>query len=349
MKVVALTPESTNLQESFVQMRTRRRPDYNSTVWHWLEKHPLADQMHRWVLVTDAGEAVGHLAATPQYYRIRGQRIIAHTPADYLVLPPYGFYALSLMRTFFRSCENCVACDQAREAALIEKRFGAEEVGRLRYATKVLDLSQLSKLPSAIPAAVPKLLNRGLRLVDKALITSFVNNALEVEEIEEFNESFDEFFEKVAANVPCLPEKDAGFLRWRYGAGSPHAPVTVLGIKSEEGLLGYTVLRVTAAAPRYGYIFDLTALPQRHDVAGVLLREALLYFARLGIYAIRSQILESPTAPLPRDFVRLGFFGERDPNMLLVRLSNPALQAVARISTNWSYSAGDGEATFWVR
>ena len=329
-------------------MRTRRRPDYNSAVWQWLEKHPLADQMYRWVLVTDAGEVVGHLAATPQYYRIRGQRIIAHTPADYLVLPPHGFHALSLMRTFFRSCENCVACDQAQEAARIEKRFGAEEVGRLRYATKVMDLSQLTKLPSVIPAVVPRLLNRGIRLVDKVLINSFGNDDLDVGEFDEFDESFDEFFEKVAAKVPCLAEKDVGFLRWRYGADSPHAPVTVLGIKSEEGLLGYTVLRVASGPRRYGYIFDLTALPHRHDVAGVLLREALHYFTRLGIYAIKCQFVESPTAPLPRDLVRLGFFSEKDPNMLLVRLSNPALQEAARISTNWSYSAGDGEATFWV-
>ena len=42
--------------------------------------------MHRWILATEDGEVVGHLAAIPQYYRINGQRVVAHTPGDYQVL-----------------------------------------------------------------------------------------------------------------------------------------------------------------------------------------------------------------------------------------------------------------------
>ncbi len=84
--------------------------DWQSRVWRWLESHPLADRMHRWVVDAD-GEIVGHLAALPQYYRINGRRVVAHTPADYMVLPEYGFHAITLMRKFFRACENCVACD----------------------------------------------------------------------------------------------------------------------------------------------------------------------------------------------------------------------------------------------
>ena len=63
--------------------------------------------MHRWVVDAE-GEIVGHLAALPQYYRINGQRVVAHTPADYMILPGYGFHAITLMRKFFRTCENCV-------------------------------------------------------------------------------------------------------------------------------------------------------------------------------------------------------------------------------------------------
>jgi hypothetical protein len=38
-----------------------------------------------------------------------------------------------------------------------------------------------------------------------------------------FDASFDELFERIAAGVPCVVEKDAAFLRWRYGPGSPSA------------------------------------------------------------------------------------------------------------------------------
>src|SRR5215208_4729717 len=125
--------------------------DWHYFIWRWLESHPAASELHRWVLETEEGEIVGHLAATPLFYRINGQRVVAHTPADYMALPRYGFQALSLMRTFFRTCENCVACDQEQKAVQIEKRMGAVEVGTLRYAAKLLDLTKLPKLPKSVP------------------------------------------------------------------------------------------------------------------------------------------------------------------------------------------------------
>ena len=39
--------------------------------------------------------------------------------------------------------------------------------------------------------------------------------------VERFDESFDELFERIAAVVPFVPEKDAAFLGWRYGSNSP--------------------------------------------------------------------------------------------------------------------------------
>ena len=139
MKVVVRPLESTDLQEDLTKLRILARPDdpnaydtdWQSSVWRWLESHPLADRMHRWVVDAE-GEIVGHLAALPQYYRINGQRVIAHTPADYMVLPGYGFHAIILMRKFFRTCENCVTCDAVPAVIGIETKLGAEEAGRLQ-------------------------------------------------------------------------------------------------------------------------------------------------------------------------------------------------------------------------
>src|SRR5919199_4837188 len=105
--------------------------DWHASIWRWLETHPLGSEMQRWVLITEEGEVVGHLAATPQYYRINGQRVIAHTPADYMVHSRHGFQALSLMRTFFRATENCVACDMVPAVIGVESRLGAEVAGQL--------------------------------------------------------------------------------------------------------------------------------------------------------------------------------------------------------------------------
>jgi ribosomal protein S18 acetylase RimI-like enzyme len=321
--------------------------DWHASVWRWLASHPLADEMHRWVLATEGDWVVGHLAAVPQYYRINGRRIIAHTPADYQVLPGYGFHAVALMRRFFRTAENCVSLNQVPDAMEVEKGLGTEVSGRLRYEAKLLDLSGVPRAPAPARPFL-RLPNRGLRALDGALGSLF-GGGHEAEVLDGFDASFDELFESIAAAVPCVPEKDAAFLRWRYGPGSPQSPVTVLGVRSEGVLLGYAVLRVTQEGDN-GYLLDLTVRPGRRDVARSLLRDAVRHFAEAGVYIVRYHFMESLTSPQGEDLFKLGFFPREKRRLtLLVKFADRELHKTALHQVNWSYSAGDGEMTFWVR
>ena len=205
-----------------------------------------------------------------------------------------------------------------------------------------------SRARAPIPAPAKALLNGGLRLVDKAL-GSGVGGSLKAEVIEGFDESFDEFFEKIAASVPCVPEKDSSFLRWRYGPGSPQFPVTVLAVKEGETLLGYAVLMVNSTG-QDGNVLDLSVLPGRRDVAQALLRESISFFRWVGVQIIRYRFLESPTSPNSRDLQRLGFFCRKGrSHSLLVKFADRGLHEVAHDATNWAYTVGDGEASFWTR
>jgi hypothetical protein len=199
-----------------------------------------------------------------------------------------------------------------------------------------------------IPGPLKALLNRGFAVVDEALGNRF-GSGLEAKVLDGFDESFDDLFGRIAAVVPCLPEKDAAFLSWRYGPGSPQAPVTVLGVKSGGRLLGYTVLR-DASKGQDGYVLDLMALPGRPDVVRALLRETVRYFREVGVQIIRYRFVESPTSAQAGDLARLGFFfrkGRR--NYLLVKFKDGGLHEMALDLTNWSYNLGDGEASFWLR
>jgi hypothetical protein len=351
------------LNEGVAKLRTLVYPGFpaaldlvwHSAIWRWLADHPLADKMQRW-LVVDGDEVVGHLAAIPQYYQVGGERVVAYTPADYQMLSGYGFYAILLMRKFFRSYQNCVACDLSPTAAKIEESMGAAVVGKLQYAWKLLDPSILPKLQAPKPTLIPRLLSRGLQMVDKAYSNGFADD-LTVEVMEAFDASFDELFEAIVPGVPCIPEKDAAFLRWRYGPGSPQYPVTVLGVRDGDVLLGYTVLRVHSQDKKgssytAGYLLDLATRPGRHDVARALLRQAADQFKREGAYIVRYQFLESPTSARSSDLLRSGFFrhnGDETRQVLLVRLADQDLHKAAMDPTNWSYTTGDGEASFWVR
>ena len=393
-----------SLEEGVAQLRIQAYPqfpethdvEFYSSVYRWFERHPLGNEMYRWVAVADDGQngsrVVGHLAATPQYYRIGGQRVVAYTPCDYMVHYRHGFQAFHLMRMFFRTTENCVACDMVPAVIAVESRLGAEVAGQLQYAAKLLNVSRLPvpPVPSPvrrllnlqqtvtargyasrpdterhdaeehvalplvrprvpIPAPVKKLLNEGLRIADEVLSSGFGDD-LRAEVLEGFDESFDELFEKIAAQVPCVPEKDSAFLRWRYGPGSPQFPVTVLGVKEGGTLLGYSVLMVSMTAGQDGNVLDLTALPERRDVARALLRESVRFFRRVGAQIVRYRFVESPTAPRPSDLRRLGFFYRRGRrHTLLVKFADRNLHNTANNIANWSYTVGDGEASFWTR
>ena len=358
-------------------------------VYEWLGTHPLAGEMHRWVAATEDGEVVGHLAATPLYYRVNGRRIVAHSPGDYMGHPDYGFQALMLMRRFFSTIENCVSLDMVPEVIGVQSKFGAVDAGQLRYAAKLLNVSRLPiparmerllgpedggsrnghpspegmeqppesegradyqppRPRAPIPAPVKGLMNGGLRLMDEVLGGAFAGGP-KVEPVQHFDESFDAFFEKVASGVSCVVEKDAAFLGWRYGPGSPQWPVTVLVVREAGGLAGYAVVR-TVSGGQDGYILDLVALPGRRDVARALLRESVRLLRGAGAHIIRYRFTDAPTGPRSSDLLRLGFFHRDDRrNTLMTKFADEAQHQRATSVARWSYNIGDGEATFWLR
>ena len=381
---------------AYPQFAEARQTEFYENLYRWHRTHPLGDQVHRWVAETEDGEVVGHLNALPQYYRVAGQRIVGHTPGDYMVLPGHGFQAIALMRRFFRATENFVACDMVPAVIGVETRMGAQVAGELAYAAKLLNVSRLPLPPvpgpvrralnlpdhfapargyeapdgaqageeeqleptpmrprAPIPGPLKSLLNRSLAALDGALSRGYGTNRegqnLEVHEADDFDDSFDELFEKIAVVVPCVPEKDASFLRWRYGPGSPQYPAKVLVVRGGPGLLGYAVLK-TLHTGEDGFIMDLTVLPGHREAARALLRESVRYFRENGVHIIRFRYLPSPASPDRDDLGRLGFFhrkGRR--NWLLVGFADEGLRALGTDSANWSYNVGDGEATFWIR
>jgi hypothetical protein len=171
MKVVVRLLDDPSLEDGVASLRIQAYPQFPETrdvkfyssAYHWFRSHLLGSALYRWVAVDEDGQIVGQLAAVPQYYRIGGQRVVAHTPCDYMVHSRHGFQALSLMRTFFHAVENCVACDMVPAVIGVETRLGAEVIGQLQYAAKLLNVCRLPAPP--IPSPVRSLLNLGEQTV----------------------------------------------------------------------------------------------------------------------------------------------------------------------------------------
>jgi hypothetical protein len=333
--------------------------EWHIAVYDWLARNPAAGEMLRWV-IEDDGEIVGHLAAVPLWYRIGDRRILAHTPTDYMALPGHGFHAVGLMRTFFRTCPDYVACNVVGDASRIEGFFKTAPVTNLTQFVKIVDLGRYPRLPSRVPHWLARLAGRAIAVIDRVVLvaTSGRSAGLRVEEADEFDASFDAFFDQAAAAVPCIPEKGSAFLRWRYGPGTPRGPMRLLVVREGAALLGYAVLRTTESGE--GFILDLMVLPGRRDVGRALLRAIVRRFWRDRAWVARYRFVPSAVSPAPADIRRLGFLargagrsaipGTRPERQLqlLVRFADPEAQAVAVEAEHWAYNLGDGEASFWV-
>jgi hypothetical protein len=349
--------------DGFLALRPLVYPGWREATdvaWHlriydWLARGPAAEHQRRWV-IEDEGRIVGHLAAVPLPYRIGGRRLIAHTPTDYMALPGYGFHAGGLMRTFFRTTDSYVACNLVGEISRIERALGATPVAELRHAAKPLDLGSYPRRPRAVPALATAAAGRVLRLLDVARLAA-AGGGPRVEIVHELDQSFDTLRDRVAAAVPCMLDKDAAFLTWRYGPGAPRQPFLTFAVRDGNVLLGYAVTRTTIH--REGFVLDLVTLPGRDDVARSLLGAAIHRFWEDRAFIVRYRFLPSPASARERDLRRLGFsirsasrpgggLGHERFLELLERFADPEASAIAGQAENWAYNLGDGEASFWV-
>ena len=74
MKAVVRPFDNAELEEDVERLRILSYPyfpevrdvAFYSSFYSWFENHPLANEVHRWVLVNEDQGVVGHLAATPQ-------------------------------------------------------------------------------------------------------------------------------------------------------------------------------------------------------------------------------------------------------------------------------------------
>jgi hypothetical protein len=165
--------------------------------------------------------------------------------------------------------------------------------------------------------------------------------------LEGSDEAFDELFEGVVAAVLCVPEKDAAVLRWRCGPDSPLPPVTILGVRDGDVLLGYVVLKVASGGDT-GYVLGLMARPGPHDVARALLRQAGRHLGRLRVQRVRYRFAESCTSSGTKDLWRSGFFLGKRRQVLLVGFTDSSPHETANDTAYWSHSCGDGEGSYWI-
>ncbi len=316
--------------------------------WQWSLRENLSpDETRRWVLA--AGErVVGFLAAMPMTYAIGGERLVAHTPCDYMVHADYRFHGIKLMKQFFKECPNCVTCDDIEATIKITEWLGAQAVGPVNTYLKLLNgralagRGQFAGLPWFAFGAI----TQALKVADVLLFLR--TSRLKLEKVSPSDERFDRFFKCLSQNVPAAVAKDRRFLEWRYGKDSPQAQCEIIAALDRAGeFQGYAVLFVADAPRTSGYVLDLQALPgSGHGVEKALLKHAVRRLRKMGALTVRYHALPSPYAPPDEILKRLGFakrnVGRR---ILMAKLEDARLAEIAGSASSWRYSLGDAEVS----
>jgi hypothetical protein len=130
---------------------------------------------------------------------------------------------------------------------------------------------------------------------------------MEVLEVKHFDQTFEEFLEKVNNGHDFIKQRTCEYLNWRYI--DPRAGNYQVRVVKEDGeIVGYSVLRINKLEDYHtGYFVDLMALPDRLDVAEALLLDGMGFFGDHSVNLVVFQVIENH--PYERLFNKYGFFG----------------------------------------
>src|SRR5688500_2174086 len=234
--------------------------------WRWSqEENGFPAETRRWSLL-DGSRLVGFLATVPQRFRVAGHEVLVHSSCDFMVHPDYRFHGISLMREYFRACDNCVSLDDMPATIAVLKMMKAAPIDNAVRYVRALDgrvarehVSRLARIPEL--AFVP---------ATWALAAYDAGRALRlpaVEESPDFDVRFDRFFSATQEARSISLVRDSTYLAWRYGPLSPHRSRTI-GIVTDRQreLEGYVVCATAASRDdRSGYIFELHVRPGAPD------------------------------------------------------------------------------------
>jgi hypothetical protein len=133
-----------------------------------------------------------------------------------MVLPHYGSRPSGIMRRFSAPSRTASPAP-APGAHNCGDAVGGEKITKLEYAAKILDVSQLTRLPSFVPPQATRLATRGPQGDRLGAGQCLRTASHKVEVLEGFDDSVEAFFEEIVAAMPCTSKKDTAFLSWRYG------------------------------------------------------------------------------------------------------------------------------------
>lgn len=240
------------------------------------------------VVRDDQNNVIGFVWVVPQRIRIKGHDHSGATGTNLVIHPEYrnSFAYVKLMRRFeqvFRERDIPLHFSfVSQEKYQRQQECNPEHTSTIPLLIKPLDFETLAEtyftrawqglIVSRIGQLVSPFLFRQQSTVSDVEIT--------VQMVDQFDESFDDFWIQVRDKYSVMIIRDRAFLAWRFAEVSGRH-YRILAARTQDQMLGYTVLRCeTVRGVKMGLVMDLLVSDGTlGEMAGAcLITEAEHYF-----------------------------------------------------------------------
>jgi len=322
-----------------------RPSELNEPHWNWQFRNnpnnPTADP-EIWIF-KDNGRISGHQGTIPILLKIGDAYYRSSWAVDLMVDPDFrnkgiGYF---LTREFTRSTEVSLVLGLSDDAYPMYKRYGWVDMGGVSRFVKILNAKHLARNRISVPVVsnlISALMNIYLKIRDAQLTKRAYENHAEIDQVDYFDEQFDEFWERVSESFPLIARRDSRYLNWKY-LSQPGMNYTVFRMRQEEETAGYVVLRIRHEDNRVvGYIVDFLSMPEH---LAPLVAKAVDYFRKEGAATIVCCVLNNRIEALMEEF---GFHRRGDKTRFMMKANDPELdQEALRMKDEWFVTSGDGD------
>lgn len=294
----------------------------------------------------DNDQILGTQASIPVSLRAGDRYLRCAWAVDALVDQSFrnkGIGAL-LLRKLTSSVDIGLALGPTNIAYRMFKRGGWTDMGCIPMFIKIISVRPWIKKRIRFPVVsdvISGLLSIVLKFRDFQLTREAKKFHANVEQIDHFNEGFDDFWERVSGNFSIISKRDRKYLNWRY-AFQPGMSYTILKAERQDEILGYIVLRTDYDNTRYdtttkiGYIVDFLAAPEQITP---IIMAAINYFKKEKVATIVCNILNKQIEEIMKKF---GFHRREFGTRFMIKVNNPGLHTeFLQNRDNWFITCGE--------
>ena len=240
-------------KKQFLQFWSENHETELDNKFKWIyEENPSGKAIVSWAKDSE-GNLVGNAGLFLRKFSIKNEYLLSGVGGDFFVSEKHRILgpAIKLQRTLLESVQSgkldCIYVMPNKDGLPVFKRVGYREVGQFARLVKYINTTsklQRLKIPISLSKILGPILDFALKLRSFETWHRFKDGAI-CEEIQNFDERFDELWEKSRLRFTIIGERSREFLTWKYlnDPDDTHKIFTIFNSDRTE-IKGYIIYRI---------------------------------------------------------------------------------------------------------